>query len=191
MSDWPSTLPQAPEPQGYTNIERNNVIRTGMGYGPDKLRQNNTQVIRDVSMQFFLENSDADTLDDFYINTLSRVDSFTWKDHRTDNVSLYRFKSPPSFVPFGTALWWDISLQLEILEDYGYKIGEGAGAIGAQRATVSGDGEVTSEEPITGTGTPASQLAVVSGVGVLNAILDPFDNQPITDPETGEYITEP
>jgi len=123
MADpWPPSLPQAPEPTGYVNIERGNVISSPMGYGPAKLRQRSTQALRDVTMHFFLESTGSQdvndpmwTLDNFYTNTLERVLEFDWIDHRTGNPATYRFKAPPSISPYGTALYWDVTLELEII----------------------------------------------------------------------------
>jgi len=86
-----------------------------MGYGPDKVRQRVTMVTREVTMQFFLDNTDADTLDAFYVTTLKRTLSFDWIDHRTGNAAVYRFVAPPVFTAYGSALWWDVTLKLEII----------------------------------------------------------------------------
>ena len=85
-----------------------------MGYGPAKLRAKVTQVIRDVDMQFFIDNDQADALDDFYINTLRRTGVFNWIDHRTGDAALYKFLQPPAVKPYGTALYWDVTLKLEM-----------------------------------------------------------------------------
>jgi len=115
MPTWPVGLPQAPEPAGYVNKERDNVLRSPVGYGPDKTRLRTSFAIRDVSMQFFLDNTDAGSLDTFYETTLLKVNTFTWIDHRNDAAATYRFKAPPIFMPFGSASWWDVSLELEII----------------------------------------------------------------------------
>lgn len=116
MATWPAApFPQAPEPAGYSNVEADNVIRSPMGYGPAKLRQRTSQAIRNVKMSFFLDATDTATLDAFYITTLSRVDSFTWIDHRDNSAATYRFVSPPAYTPFGSASYWDIQLDLEII----------------------------------------------------------------------------
>ena len=115
MATWPVSLPQAPEPQGYTNVERDGVMRSQLSYGPDKVRQRTMIAIRNVGMQFYLDTTDNATLDSFYTTTLSRVDSFTWIDHRNGNAATYRFKAPPAYSPFGTGLYWIVTLQLEII----------------------------------------------------------------------------
>jgi len=91
-----------------------------MGYGPPKLRQRTTFAIRDIGMHFFLDDVDQKVLNAFYKTDLSRVDSFEWIDHTVSTpavpvVAIYRFKAPPSYIPFGSALWWDVTLQLEII----------------------------------------------------------------------------
>ena len=113
---WPTTLPQAPEPRGYSNKARDNVYHKAMSYGQGKKRPKAIFAIRDVNMQFFLGNTEADILDDFYTTTLNRVEPFTWIDHRNGDEVKYRFLAPPTVVPFGTALYWDVTLQLEITE---------------------------------------------------------------------------
>ena len=111
---WPTSLPQAPEPRGYVNTARDNVLHRAMGYGPGKKRPKATFTIRDVTATFFLDSTDADTLDEFYTTTLNRVEPFTWIDHRTGNAATYRFLTPPTSIPYGTALYWDVVLKLEI-----------------------------------------------------------------------------
>jgi len=115
IPSWPGTLPTAPEPSGYTNVERDAVLRSEMGYGPAKLRQRTSVVIRDVTMHFFLDNTDMETLNDFYTNTLERTQPFSWINHLTGDPVNYRFIVPPTFVPFGSALYWDVTIQLEIV----------------------------------------------------------------------------
>ena len=116
MAVWPTSLPQAPEPRGYSNVARDNVHHTAMSYGQGKKRPKGTVTIRDVTMQFFLGNTEADILDDFYVLTLNRVEPFTWIDHRTGDTATYRFLAPPTVVPYGSALYWDVILKLELID---------------------------------------------------------------------------
>lgn len=114
MTAWPSTLPQTPLRNGFSQSQQDNAIRSAMSYGPDKVRRRTTVAIKQVSVNLILSQSQVAELDTFYNTTLDVAGSFDWTDHVSGQSATYRFMQPPAYAPTGKQLW-ATSLQLEIV----------------------------------------------------------------------------
>ena len=112
---WPASLPQAPEVPGYSNTDDDDVLRSDMAAGPDKVRNRTTASGQIVSMDLQLTSAQVATLKTFYKTTLNKTSPFNWKDHTDDSSVEYRFLSAPIYTPWQTSLEWNAALQLEIL----------------------------------------------------------------------------
>lgn len=116
MASWPSTLPQSPLVRSLTETPPNDLIRTGMSVGPDKIRRRSTAGIRKFGMSIFLTKAQVQILDDFILSTLNGgTDIFTWKNHRTDAAISLRFVSLPSYRVIGNGDFYTAGLSLEEL----------------------------------------------------------------------------
>lgn len=109
MATWPSEL--AITRDNYRETPPDRVIRSNMGVGPDKLRRRSSSAVRKLSLILFLNDTELQTLDDFYLANDSLAFDFT--DPRTDAVVRARFASPPSYPERETN--WNASVELEIL----------------------------------------------------------------------------
>ena len=116
MAAWPGTLPQSPLAKSLTETPPNDLIRTGMSVGPDKIRRRSTAGIRRFGMSIFMTKAQVGILDDFILSTLNGgVDTFTWKNHRTDVAATLRFISLPSYRVLGNGDYYSAGLSLEEL----------------------------------------------------------------------------
>lgn len=119
MSTWPASLPQAPLTTGYSETPRDNVIRSPMGYGPDKTRRRTTSKIVDIGMQLLMTSTQTATLDTFYYDTIAQVGVVDWVHHRLGGSAQYYFTAPPIYVPSSYDAEadedsWLVTLQMEI-----------------------------------------------------------------------------
>jgi len=115
IPSWPSELPQALLVDGYSQAAADNVLRTPMDQGPDKVRRKQTSGPRPVSGSIIVTTAQLATYKTFYVTTLlggslrfSHVDP----DDGTTAVEM-RHTAPPSWSPAG--LRWRVALALEIL----------------------------------------------------------------------------
>ena len=116
---WPAGLPQYLRLQGYAQQRVNDTIRSPMGYGPDKVRRRTTGVIQNVPGSLILTNAQKNTLQTFYITTLTGgSERFNWIDFLSGDSPLpaveYRFIQPPTYTSAGNGTWFAV-LALELL----------------------------------------------------------------------------
>jgi len=94
---WPNTLPDFVEQEGFQKSIGNNVLRSSMDVGLDKLRKRYLKQIDTQSSTMTLDRTQYTTLETFYLTTLSGgVLPFTFVDPITLVASDYRFTAPPS-----------------------------------------------------------------------------------------------
>ena len=114
MATWPTELPQVPLQSGFSQVRKDNNIRSQMSYGPDKVRRRTTVAISPVTAAIELLEDELYILDDFYEANSSIV--WIWKDFQQPSTTdaNYRFMAPPTYRPMG-GQWWSITLNLEII----------------------------------------------------------------------------
>ena len=101
-SAWPNTLPSLVEQEGFQKQIGNNVLRTNMDVGLDKLRKRYTKQIDTMSSTMKLTRTQYTTLETFYLVTLSSGTlPFNFTDPITLVVSDYRFTAPPNIRSIG------------------------------------------------------------------------------------------
>ncbi len=99
---WPIALPQKVESDGFGKNFGNNVIRTTMDVGLDKLRKRYTKAIHTLSCSMKVDRSQYSVLENFYYVTLnSGTTPFTFTDPVSDVATDYRFTGPPVFRSIG------------------------------------------------------------------------------------------
>ena len=112
---WPGSLPQTALLNGYSESAPNTSIRSNMDVGPDKIRQRFTAGIRNFNINVSLSISQVETLDIFYVTTLTGGSlPFTWVHPRTGVGVTYRFIQPPTYAAAGNDRYF-ASMKLEIL----------------------------------------------------------------------------
>lgn len=102
MTDtWPASLPQSPLRASYSQTRNDSVIRSSVGYGPDKLRRRTTADIKNVQIELVLTIAQVETLQTFYDDTIGAVGIVDWVNHLSSSSPLpsaqYRFTTPPEF----------------------------------------------------------------------------------------------
>lgn len=112
MAAWPASLPQSPLMQGYSEITKDTVLRSGMDYGPDKTRNTVTGVITLIKMRMIMTKAQTDTLDTFYHTTLNRVGTVDFTHPRTGAAITFRFLRPPKYVPAGLKYYVDMEIEV-------------------------------------------------------------------------------
>jgi len=113
METWPVTLPQVLLSDGYGEKANPYVVRTDMEVGPTKARRRVSSGVTDIQGRLVLTTAQVVILDNFYLNTVNCVDSFSWVHQRTKAASVYRFVEAPEYTHLEGK--WNVSLSLEIL----------------------------------------------------------------------------
>ena len=109
---WPITLPEYFMGQSYSENPRDSVIRTQNDIGPVSLRNRYTTTILEIRGQMRMTQTQVDTLQTFYADTLNAVLTFNLTNPITAEVRELRFMSPPQFSHIGGE-YYDVSLNLE------------------------------------------------------------------------------
>ena len=101
MASWPASLQQEPNIDGYSRTLKPNVIRSAMGYGPDKIRRRTTMDLYVVTIQVWLDYPQLATFDQFYKDNMSLP--WDWLDFGVQpNVpAVYTFLASPTVAPIG------------------------------------------------------------------------------------------
>lgn len=138
---WPAGLPQAPLVSQLVESFPDEVIRTRMEVGPDKVRRRLAAAITPVQVELKLTRAQVALFRAFFRDTCaSGATPFEWKDHRTgDEPVLYRFVGVPDVRPSAPrqdgSEPWTATFTLEIVPA-GVADGGGGGGGGG------GDGEL-------------------------------------------------
>ncbi len=88
---------------GFQQTIKNNTIRSGMTYGPDKLRQRTTVPVYMVTIPMIVSTAEYSQLDTFYRD--NQALAFDWVDHVTGAAAVYRFMGPPSYAEYAPGYW--------------------------------------------------------------------------------------
>lgn len=97
---WPETLPQKFLARGYDERTPNNVIRSKMDQGPDKVRRKSTDAPWVFSGFIRIDESQVPIWLEFYYTTLMEVRSFTFPHPRTgDPITVRVFNNSESAPP--------------------------------------------------------------------------------------------
>ena len=118
MATWGSTatLPAFTEflIETYQETAPNNVIRTQMEIGPDKVRRRGTSAPTPFSGTMLMTSSQVSNLLTFFDTTLNYgAESFDAVHPRTTVAATVRFTAPPQISPMGAD--WQVAMSFEIL----------------------------------------------------------------------------
>lgn len=115
MSAWPGTLPTFKYLRDFKETPPDNLIRTQMDSGADKIRRRTTANPREVKGSLRLTKTEVAALDTFYMTTLvSGSLSFTHNHPRTDASETWRFTKRPEY-NHRTGDFYLVPLELEIV----------------------------------------------------------------------------
>lgn len=115
---WPTSLPQKPLRDGFSEVGGVNVIRTPMDKGPARTRRL-SRLVKPIQVTFLMTKAQVVTLEDFVENTLFGVRRFNFTHPRKLTAIEVRI------VPGGEGVFytlsplsvdfWQVSMSLEVL----------------------------------------------------------------------------
>jgi len=113
MANWPS-LP-APLINTFKETVPDNILRTNMDRGVDKVRRRTTANARPIQFAMTLTEAQVSTLETFYVTTLgSGALEFTYVHPRTGDSVSARFAAPPAYSDIN-GIVYRAEIQLEII----------------------------------------------------------------------------
>ena len=116
MATWPATLPAFNEilVDSYQEIAPDNIIRTQMDIGPDKIRLRGTAAPEFFSGNFYMTSTQVGILRTFFDDTVNYgVDAFDTIHPRTTAAVSARFTAQPQIARMGAE--WSVMIACEIL----------------------------------------------------------------------------
>ena len=128
---WPLALPQYPQSDGYRRSLPNNMIRSSMDTGSDKVRKRGRFRPQVVTATYFLNPrhvyngavyNQRDVLESFIHNSIAEgAICFDWWHPELRRLVRARLKAGSDSLfdiqPVGNSLWWQATLTLEIWPD--------------------------------------------------------------------------
>jgi hypothetical protein len=115
MPTWPTTLPQHPLLDRYSETAPETAIRTEMDSGPAKSRRRTSAGVRRISCVYLLDAAQTAALDAFFISaTAGGSVPFDMNHPRTAAAASFRFRKPPVYTPAGRG-HYHAALDLEVL----------------------------------------------------------------------------
>lgn len=122
MPMWPSSLPQAPQKDGYRRSLPNNLIRSSMDTGSDKVRLRGRSRPIAVQATYILDEAQRDALETFVHDAIAEgAICFDWPWTERGTFVRARIKASNDslidFQPFGNSLYWQATVNLEIWPD--------------------------------------------------------------------------
>ena len=116
MADWPSTIPQIPLADGYSNGFANNLITSQVDYGPPKVRRRATSAMTPMSFSMRMTAGEFDDFKEFFEETLysgSLSFNFPHPETGVDCVARFSPTQPPKWGSVG-ATDYMVSISLEV-----------------------------------------------------------------------------
>ncbi len=95
---------------GWSERERDDVIRSNMGYGPAQLRRRTSVRMDEGTRAFIVSDAEKITLDNFYDANAS----VTWDWDEGDGARDYRYMTTPVAEPI-TCNLWSYRIQIEVM----------------------------------------------------------------------------
>lgn len=114
MAAWPGTLPDFFQIRGFTETGADNIIRSSVDVGPEKVRRRTvTNVRRHVGNMWLTDSQYTELKTFFEVTHEYGALSFTMDDAHGTNQT-FRFVSPPKYTTVGPNNW-QVRLDLEEL----------------------------------------------------------------------------
>lgn len=116
MIEWPATLPQYVEKEGYEETTPDTRIRTPMDMGPQKVRRRYTAQVRKLSLEMVMSKAQAAAFDTFFVTTTASGSlPFEFPDPRgTGDIEVRFGEGAPNYSAF-TGDRVIVSFELEVM----------------------------------------------------------------------------
>ncbi len=119
---WPTGLPQRPLKAGYKRSLPNNLIRSSMDTGSDKVRKRGRFRPEDVQAAYILKPAQVTILENFVHNTIAEgAICFDWWHTEKNKYVRARLKGGNGGLfdiqPYRDSICWQVTLNLEIWPD--------------------------------------------------------------------------
>jgi len=116
---WPTSLPQKPLVDGYKRVLPNNLIRSSMDTGSDKVRKRGRFKPQEISASYVLTAAQRNTLENFVHNSLAEgAICFNWPHPELNKLVRARLKASQDgileFSPYRDTTRWSVTLKIEI-----------------------------------------------------------------------------
>lgn len=116
---WPSSLPQRPLVDGYKRTLPNNLIRSSMDTGSDKVRKRGRFKPQVINATYVLTNTQRNALETFVHNSIAEgAICFNWPHPELNRLVRARIKASQDglldFAPYKDTSRWAVTLNLEI-----------------------------------------------------------------------------
>lgn len=114
---WPSQLQKVFNADTFRETLPDNVIRSDVDVGPQKLRRRTTSAVTPITAGIFLPIEHYQTLKDFYeVDCAGGVLPFELEHPITGDLEEFRFRAPPDLSPLNrSGIYYVINLQLEMM----------------------------------------------------------------------------
>lgn len=111
---YPTTLPQAPQRNGFNQQQTANTIRSNVDVGEAKVRRRYTYAMKKERWSMILDDTQTATFNAWFNDDLkSGVLRFDFPDTLTQVTEEYRILDMPIFTPFGKCGSYMISFNVE------------------------------------------------------------------------------
>lgn len=112
MVTWPAALKVSRN--GFSESPPNNLVKSDMDAGPQKVRRRTTANTRAASLVLFLTTAELATLETFFVTTIySGALPFDFTHPRTGETVEARITEPPEYSSEETM--WQVTIKMEIL----------------------------------------------------------------------------
>lgn len=116
---WPTSLPQKPLVDGYKRVLPNNLIRSSMDTGSDKVRKRGRFKPQEISASYVLTAAQRNTLESFVHDNLAEgAICFNWPHPELNKLVRARLKASQDgileFSPYRDTTRWSVTLKIEI-----------------------------------------------------------------------------
>jgi hypothetical protein len=116
IPSWPSSLPQRPLADGFSETPPNLLVRSATDIGPAKVRRRATVGVTKLKAEFRLSRAQLAAFRTFFAADLQGgALSFSWTHPVTGAVGAFRIVPAPSIEPIAAGMAWRVSLDLELL----------------------------------------------------------------------------
>lgn len=112
--NWPSELPTCPETQ-YSESYKDNVIRSDMDAGMQKMRQRYTRQQRLLSLSYLLTDSQLSTFSTFFNNIKGGSLPFNFTDPVGGGAIVVRLTKAVNGPTYVTKNLWRVQFEAEVL----------------------------------------------------------------------------
>lgn len=118
MATWPTTLPQCPTINGYSENIGSLIIRSGTDAGPAKMRRRGNRP-QTMHVRFTMNQDQIDTLDTFINTTIKAVGRFDFTHPRKNTLVEVRIiptgEGELYTIDYMAPDLWSISMTFEVL----------------------------------------------------------------------------